>query len=218
MFKNTKTWIFWECYITFLWKKKKNLNMCLIWQILRNYYFVTAVTFKIWMQKTLDTIIGEAIKNIILLYLSTVCSIIYMSNKLNKNVSVISLELIEILTFLLCISSDMETNWFIWLKMYKITGLLSDPFTLSQEVCLGCLFSILLYIIVAEVLASFINVNKRMKGIQIGDHKIKTVNFANDTTIFLRNITCLGRIQVILKLYEDSSSSKINFPKSHASA
>ena len=40
--------------------------------------------------------------------LSTICDIIDESNKLNKNLSVISIELI--LSFLLCISSDMETN------------------------------------------------------------------------------------------------------------
>ena len=51
----------------------------------------------------------------------------------------------------------------------------------------------------------------RIKGIQIGENEIKTVNFA-DTTIFLTDITCLNRIRVILK-YEDASSSKISFPK-----
>ena len=67
------------------------------------------------MQKTLVTIIGEHqsedTKNITLLYtLSAICAIIDESNKLNKNLSVISLELI--LSFLLWISSDMETNSF----------------------------------------------------------------------------------------------------------
>ena len=57
----------------------------------------------------------------------------------------------------------------------KINGFLSDPFTFKREVCQGCLFSMLLYIIVAEVLASFINANKRIKGIQIGDHEITLV-------------------------------------------
>ena len=56
--------------------------------------------------------------------------------------------------------------------------------------------------IAAEVLANFINADKRVKGIQIGDHKTKMVNFADNTTIFLRDITCLNRIQVILKLYK----------------
>ena len=57
----------------------------------------------------------------------------------------------------------------------------------------------------AEVLTRFVNANKRMKAIQIGDHEIKIVDFTDDTTIFLRDITCLYRIQMILKLYEDAS-------------
>ena len=99
----------------------------------------------------------------------------------------------------------------------KINGLLSNPFTLTREVYQGCLFSMLLYIIGSEVLASFINANKRVKGIQIDDHEIQVVNFVDDTTIFLRGITCLDRIQVILKLFEDASRSKINFSKSQTS-
>ena len=54
---------------------------------------------------------------------------------------------------------------------------------------------------------------RRIKGIQVGEHEIKVANFADNTTIFLRDITWLIRIQVILKLYEDTSSSKINFSK-----
>ena len=61
----------------------------------------------------------------------------------------------------------------------------------------------LLYNIGAEVLANFIKADKRIKGIQTGDHEIKIVNFDGNTTIFLRDITCLNRIQVILKLYEN---------------
>ena len=62
----------------------------------------------------------------------------------------------------------------------------------------------LLYNIAAEVLANLINADKRIKGIQIGDHDIKIVNFADNATIFLRDITCLlNRIQVILKPYEN---------------
>ena len=99
----------------------------------------------------------------------------------------------------------------------KINGLLCDPFTLTQEVCQRFLFSMLLYIIAAEVLASFINASKRIKGIQIGDHEIERVNFVEDTTIFLKDVTCLDRIQGILKLYEDASSAKKNFSKSQAS-
>ena len=87
-----------------------------------------------------------------------------------------------------------------------INGLLSDPFTLMQGVHQGCPLS--------EVLANFIDAEKRMRGVQIGDHEIKLVNFADNITIFLGDIACLNRIQVILKLYEEDSNSKINFSKS----
>ena len=46
-----------------------------------------------------------------------------------------------------------------------------------------------LYIIAAEVVASFINADKRIKGLQIGDHEIKVLNFADNATIFLRDFT-----------------------------
>ena len=114
MFKNTNTWLSWEWYITFLWNKKI-LNLCLRWHILRNYHFLAEVTFKNWMQKNRWK--AEAIKNRLLLLFTVY--IIDVSNKLNKNLSVISLELIGVLTFLLCVSSDMKTNPFItWLRMY----------------------------------------------------------------------------------------------------
>ena len=40
-----------------------------------------------------------------------------------------------------------------------------------------------------------------MKGIQTGDYEIKMINFTDNTTI-LRDITCLNRVKVILRLYE----------------
>ena len=83
----------------------------------------------------------------------------------------------------------------------KINGLLSDPLT---SICVRkcCQLSKLLYNTAAEVLANLINADKRIKGIQIRDHEIKIVNFTDNTTIFLKDITCLNRIQVILRLYE----------------
>ena len=65
-----------------------------------------------------------------------------------------------------------------------------------------CQLSKLLYNTVTEVLANVINADKRIKGIQIGDHEVKIVNFVDNITIFLRDITCLNRIQAILRLYE----------------
>ena len=83
----------------------------------------------------------------------------------------------------------------------KINSFLSDPLT-PMCVRQGCLLSMLLYNIAAEVLANLINADKRIKGIQIGNHEIKIVNFIDSATIFLRDITCLNRIQEILRLCE----------------
>ena len=117
----------------------------------------------------------EAIENRILLHNWSVKIASYLlQNYLLQNLSVISLELIRISNFS---ALDKFEYWDKFIHMVKgvytniqskikINGLLSDPFTLTREVCQGCLFSMLLYIIAAEVLVSFINANKRIKGLK----------------------------------------------------
>ena len=55
----------------------------------------------------------------------------------------------------------------------KINGIPCYSFTIIQELCPGFLLSVLLCIIGAMVLAVYIDVGMRIKGIQIGDHEIK---------------------------------------------
>lgn len=52
----------------------------------------------------------------------------------------------------------------------NINGLLSDSFTLIRGFYQVFPLSILLGIVMAEVLAIFIDADMRIKGIQIGDH------------------------------------------------
>ena len=85
-----------------------------------------------------------------------------MSNKLNKNLSVNSSY------------NNIESK-------IKINGLLFDALT-PIRVHQWCQLSKLLYNTAAEVLANLIDADKSIKGIQIGDHEIKIVNFT-DTTI-----------------------------------
>ena len=66
--------------------------------------------------------------------------------------------------------------------------------------------SILLF--VAKVLAHYFDNDVIIKSVQVGDHEIKTVNFADETTIFLGDVNCVDRIQHILKIYEKDSRSK----------
>ena len=79
----------------------------------------------------------------------------------------------------------------------KINGLLSDPFILMQGFRQGCPLSMALYITVSYIFANFIDADKRIKGIQTGDHEIKLVNFPDEITFFLADTTCLNRIHMI---------------------
>ena len=199
-------------------------------------YKIFTTILKNRMQKTLDNIIREnqtaALKNRTILHtLSTIRDIIDVSNKLNNNFSVISHDFLMAFDRLdwNFIYKALEKigygkNFLHLIKIcynniqskLKIHGLLSDPFTLSRGVHQSFPLSMLLYVIAAEVLASFIIINKRVEGVQIGDQEIKLVNFPDDTTIFFSDIDSLYRLQTILKLYEDASSSKINLTKSQA--
>ena len=67
----------------------------------------------------------------------------------------------------------------------------------------------LLYNITAEVPENLINADKVIKGIQIGDDEIKIVNYTDNTTIFLGDIICLNRTQVILRLNEKDKLAQI---------
>ena len=55
-------------------------------------------------------------------------------------------------------------------------------------------------IIAAEVLAIVIDPDTWFKGIHIRDHEIKIANFTGDTVIFLRDCSCLTKIELILEL------------------
>ena len=53
----------------------------------------------------------------------------------------------------------------------------------------------------------------RIKGIRIAYHEINIINFADDTIIFLRGLSCLTKIELNLELCEKASISKIIFQK-----
>ena len=77
----------------------------------------------------------------------------------------------------------------------KINGLLSDPFTLISGVCQRCPLSYCY----GWGTCHFTDADARIKGVQIGDHEIKQ-SILPMTSFFLRDITCLTRIEMIVKL------------------
>ena len=53
-----------------------------------------------------------------------------------------------------------------------------------------------------------------IKGLkETGDHQIKIVKFNDNTISFLRDITCLTRIEVMLRLYEKDKLAQRFFKK-----
>ena len=143
----------------------------------------------------------QTLENINLTILQTLSTdAIGVSNKLNKNLTVISLDFLKTfdrldLNFIFRVLEKFGygKNFIHKIKVcynniqskIKINGLLSDPFAFMRGVHQGCSLSMLLYIIVAEVLANFILAGARVKRVQIGNQEIKKINFADDTTIFL---------------------------------
>ena len=224
--------------ISVIYKKgdKKDIANYRPISLLKLDYKIYTTILKNRMQQTLNNIKGEnqtaAIKNRTILHtLSAIRDIIDISNKLDKTLSVISLDFFKAFDrldvdfiFLALEKFGYGQKFIKMIKIcynniqskIKINGLLSDPFIITRGVRQGCPLSMLLYIIAAEVLTNFIIADANVKGVQIGAHEIKVINFADDTTIFLRDIDCLPRIQAILNLYEKASSSKINLSKSQA--
>ena len=78
-----------------------------------------------------------------------------------------------------------------------VSHLTSDSFTLIQRIFKDFPLSILLHLIVVEALQIFIDADTKIKGMQTGDHEIRIVNFDDDTTIFLRDFSCLTKIKLI---------------------
>ena len=66
-----------------------------------------------------------------------------------------------------------------------------------QRVRQGCPLSMVMYITVAYVFPNSIGADKSIKGIPIGDHDIKLVNFTDEMTFFLADTTRLNRIHMI---------------------
>ena len=92
-------------------------------------------------------------------------------------------------------------------------GYLSRKVTLKRGVRQGCPLSPLLYCIVAETLGNLIRQNLKIDGLRLpGSRKeVKISQYADDTTLFLRNNFSVEEAIATIKLYELGSGSKVNY-------
>ena len=92
-------------------------------------------------------------------------------------------------------------------------GYYSKFFEITRSIRQGCPISALLFILVAEIIAIKIRENKEIKGITIDNVEIKLSLMADDTTLFVSNITSLERAIEEFQTFKNCSGLKLNIDK-----
>ena len=94
-------------------------------------------------------------------------------------------------------------------------GFATKHFNLSRGVRQGCPLSGILFVIGVEILSNVIKRSKEIEGIQIDQNKsIKITQYADDTTVFVKNIQSVHRLFDLLRQFENCSGLRINQSKS----
>ena len=97
----------------------------------------------------------------------------------------------------------------------KVNGYLSDPFSLHQGVRQGCPLSPLLYVLYAEVLAENIRQDPHITGISIHDVTCTVSQYADDTTLFLKNDASIIALHNLLAVFQTATGAIVNPDKCH---
>ena len=108
-----------------------------------------------------------------------------------------------------------------WIKMFyknpgfkvKNNGWISHPQTMTRGIRQGCSMSALLFVLVVEVMAQMIRKNKNIEGIEIGKTEFKIAQYADDSTIFVRNTKSIKELIYVLKRFEKEAGLKLNLKK-----
>ena len=95
-------------------------------------------------------------------------------------------------------------------------GYASDFFNLERGVRQGCPLSGILFVLGIEILALAIKKNPKIEGIRVGAREIKITQYADDTTVFLKNLESMSLLLDLLEKFERCSGLKINHTKSEA--
>ena len=95
-------------------------------------------------------------------------------------------------------------------------GYASDFFKLERGVRQGCPLSGTLFVLGIEILALAIKKNPNIEGIRVGAREIKITQYADDTTVFLKNPESMSHLLDLLEKFERCSGLKINHTKSEA--
>ena len=87
---------------------------------------------------------------------------------------------------------------------------------MSRGIRQGCPISQLLYVIVAETIASAIRADPLIDGFTIpGSDPVKLCQYADDTSIIVLSDASLNAVFALFSRYELASGAKLNVEKSH---
>ena len=92
-------------------------------------------------------------------------------------------------------------------------GHASEFFVLERGIRQGCPLSGLLFVIGIEVLANAIKSKSTIKGIKVGEKEIKVSLYADDTTVFVRDLDSVKELLVLLNDFKNLSGLEINTTK-----
>ena len=95
----------------------------------------------------------------------------------------------------------------------KVNGWLTKFINMERGLRQGCALSMPLYILTAEILAIQIRNNTNIHGITINKHEVKLSQYANDTTLFLRDDQSVFESFQTLTLFKHALGAKINLEK-----
>ena len=92
-------------------------------------------------------------------------------------------------------------------------GLFSESFLLERGVRQGDPLSPYLFVAAVEILAIAIRSDSNIRGVKVGDEETKILDYADDTTATLSDISSLERLLAVLNAFERCSGLKMNFKK-----
>ena len=95
-------------------------------------------------------------------------------------------------------------------------GYTTDYFKLSRGVRQGCPLSPYLFILGVEILAAKVRQDCTIQGINIFETEHKISQFADDTTLFLGNLTAVENSIKLVEQFGDTSGLKLNVEKTKA--
>ena len=97
-------------------------------------------------------------------------------------------------------------------------GFASEFFNLERSVRQGCPLSGMLFVLGGiEFHALVIKQHPKIEGITVGSREIKTTQYADDTTVFLKNLKSMSELLLEkFQKFERCSELKINLMKSEA--